>query len=101
MRGDGEAVVLLHGIPGSSRAWEPVASRLASEFRVIAPDLLGFGGSSGKRDADALWADSQACAVAALLDGLDIERATLVGHDFGGPVALLLTALRPELATRL
>ena len=99
--GGGEPVVLIHGIPGSSGVWTPVAERLAGEFQVIAPDLLGFGASPGEPAPDAVWADAQARALAALLDELGIGHAALVGHDFGGPVALALTALRPDLATRL
>ena len=99
--GEGEPVVLIHGIPGSSGIWDDVAERLTGDCLVVAPDLLGFGASPGEPAIDVLWADSQARALAALLDELGIERAALVGHDFGGPVALALTALRPDLATRL
>jgi pimeloyl-ACP methyl ester carboxylesterase len=99
--GDGDPVVLVHGIPGSSTIWTGVAERLGRDFHVIAPDLLGFGDSPAESDPDRLWADAQARALAELLDELGIERAAVVGHDFGGPVALSLTALRPELASRL
>lgn len=99
--GGGEPVVLIHGVPGSSGVWDDVVERLAGDYHVVVPDLLGFGASPGDPVIDAVWADSQARALAALLDGLGIERAALVGHDFGGPVALALTTLRPDLATRL
>jgi pimeloyl-ACP methyl ester carboxylesterase len=99
--GNGSPLVLIHGVPGSSGVWSPVAERLAGDFHVIAPDLLGFGESNGEPGTDDLWADAQARALTELLDDMDIERAAIVGHDFGGPVALALTALRPELATRL
>lgn len=101
VHGAGEPVVLLHGIPGSAGVWDHVVERLAGEHRVVVPDLLGFGSSPGEADIETLWADSQARALAALLDELGIERAALVGHDFGGPVALALTAARPDLATGL
>ena len=99
--GGGEALVLIHGVPGSGRVWDGVVERLVPHFRTVVPDLLGFGDSPGGGDIGALWADNQAHALAALLDELGIERATLVGHDFGGPVALALTELRPELAKQL
>jgi pimeloyl-ACP methyl ester carboxylesterase len=99
--GDGDPVMLLHGIPGSSGIWTGVGERLADEFHAIAPDLLGFGGSPGEPDPETVWTDAQARAVAALADGMGIERLTLVGHDYGGPVALTLAALRPQLVTRI
>ena len=99
--GEGEPLVLIHGVPGSARIWDGVAERLAPNFRTVLPDLLGFGESPGGPDIDGLWADSQARALAALLDDLGVERAALVGHDFGGPVALALAELRPELVSHL
>ena len=99
--GDGPAVVPIHGVPGSSGVWAGVTERLADDHRVIAPDLLGFGASPGGPGIDALWADAQARALAEHLEDLGIERAALVGHDFGGPVALALNELRPGLATHL
>lgn len=91
--GAGRALLLLHGVPGSARAWEPVVERLDAG-RVIVPDLLGFGGSD---DATDVHAEAQAEAVADLLDRLGVPRATVVTHDFGGPVALRLIEQRPEL----
>lgn len=84
-------VLLLHGIPGSARDWEAVTDRLRPDFDVLAPDLAGFGlRANGIRD---LGADAQARALAAELP----QRGQLivVGHDFGGPVAIhLLDAIR-------
>lgn len=95
-------IVLIHGIPGSSRTWRDVKERLEPDFRVIAPDLLGFGDAPDPAPGpDGVWADAQARALAEHLDDLGVERATLVGHDYGGPVSLALAALRPELPERL
>lgn len=99
--GEGEALVLIHGVPGSARVWDGVVERLGHGYRTVVPDLLGFGASGGGGGIDGLWADAQARALAELLDELGVERAALVGHDFGGPVALALTELRPELASHL
>lgn len=90
--GEGPAVVLLHGIPGSSASWSDVAARLSRHHRVLTPDLIGFGESSRSSDADVLHAEGQAEAILHALDTLAVQRATLVGHDFGGPVALRLWA---------
>ena len=95
--GSGPPVVLVHGIPGSGASWLEVARCLASRHRVLVPDLRGFGAEGGRPPVTELRADSQAEALAALLDHLDVRAATVVGHDFGGPVALHLLALRPDL----
>lgn len=100
--GDGDTtLLLLHGIPGHAGAWGRVIDRLPAEYRVIVPDLLGFGASSRPTSATQLHAKSQANAVAAVLDQLRVANVFVVGHDFGGPVALLLTRLRPGLVSHL
>ena len=100
-RGQGPAVMLLHGIPGSSASWLGVAKLLGAHHRVLIPDLLGFGQSSRCLDADTLHAKSQAALILEALDALRIDRATLVGHDFGGPIALMLMAQHPNRVTAL
>lgn len=99
--GSGPDVLLLHGIPGSGSAWDDVAARLVERHRVVVPDLLGFGESSRPRESERLWARAQRDALLQMVDQLGIERAAIVGHDFGGPVALLLLAARPRLVTHL
>lgn len=94
---DGPVVVLIHGIPGSTGVWERVAEALARDHRVFVPDLLGFGASPRPRRADELWADRQAAALANALDAAKVSDACIVGHDFGGPVALALSQQRPDL----
>lgn len=96
--GSGEAtVVLLHGIPGSGRSWREVADALAPEIRVVVPDLIGFAGSARSDDIDVLHALGQASALEEVLLHLGAHRWIVVGHDFGGPVALTLARRRPEL----
>jgi pimeloyl-ACP methyl ester carboxylesterase len=99
--GAGLDVLMLHGIPGSGSAWDGVASRLAEHYRVVVPDLLGFGESSRPRRAEQLWALGQRDALLSAIDRLGLEHAAIVGHDFGGPVGLLLAAARPALPTHL
>lgn len=95
-QGRGSVVVLLHGIPGSGLSWLAVAERLAETHRVLVPDLLGFGDSSRCLDAQMLHAEGQAALLSDALGALQIDRAVVVGHDFGGPVALMLLARKPS-----
>jgi pimeloyl-ACP methyl ester carboxylesterase len=96
--GEGEPVLLLHGIPGSAYAWESVGVQLSGRYRVIIPDLLGFGESDVP--AGDYYMESQASAIKELLDSLCISSLFLGGHDFGGPVALTLMRMFPELTVR-
>ena len=99
--GQGDAVLLLHGIPGSGSSWAAVADRLSQHATVLVPDLLGFGGSSRPRELATLHASGQADALEDALDALALDAVTVVGHDFGGPVGLLLTGRRPSRVVRL
>lgn len=99
--GEGPPVLLLHGIPGAGCVWHPVARRLSEHAQVLVPDLLGFGGSDRPRDLATLHAASQAAALDEALDAIGVDAVTVVGHDFGGPVALLLAGRRTHLVTRL
>jgi len=93
-----EPLLLLHGIPGSSRAWEKAGRLLTEHFAVIIPDLLGFGESDSS--GDDYYMEAQATAVKELVDALGLTTFYLGGHDFGGPVALTLMHMFPELTIR-
>ena|SRR5215472_2606967 len=84
--------MLLHGQPGTGEEWQGVIARLPSEPRVIALDRPGHG--SSKRPGGGL--DVNAAAVIDELDAQGIERAVLVGHSYGGGVALRVAAGSPE-----
>jgi len=85
--GAGEPIVLLHCSSGSSGAWAPVMNHLGQDYRVLAPDLLGYGRTAPwPRDAP-LWPDAELGVVEALLDVAG-RPAHLVGHSYGGTVAL-------------
>lgn len=84
--GAGQALLLVHGIPTSSRVWDGVAAELSDGFDVVAPDMLGYGESAKPLDRDVSMA-AQARLVPQLLDALGIDRVVLVGHDLGGAVA--------------
>ncbi len=91
-RGAGPVIVLVHGSPGTSRAWQAVGDRLASRFRVVAPNLPGVGGST--RRPDETRADNSPAAEAVEAVIAEVGAPTvLAGHSHGGVVALM-TALR-------
>lgn len=98
--GDGDAMILVHGLGGSAENWIELAPELARRHRVLVPDLPGHGGSepaplSGGRGATHLGPYADAVLAAAAAEG--IERAVVVGHSLGGVVALRLALARPEL----
>lgn len=99
MGGDGEPLLLLHGVPGSSQSWQKVGIKVASRFRVIIPDLMGFGASDPPPD-DEYYLEAQAKSVRALLNYLQINTLYLGGHGFGASVAVTLMRLYPELNVR-
>jgi 3-oxoadipate enol-lactonase len=85
-------LVLLHGQPGSPADWLPLAGRLPAQFHTVAADRPGYGSSP-------LAAGGFAANARALLDDLDargVRHAVLVGHSYGGGVALSAASLAPE-----
>lgn len=90
-QGSGPPVVLLHGQPGAARTWAPVLARLREHVRVLTPDRPGYGATGGP----ALGIAANAAVVGELLAALEVERATLVGHSWGGGVSLALAARQP------
>jgi pimeloyl-ACP methyl ester carboxylesterase len=100
MAGEGPAVVLIHGMAGSSRTWREVMPLLARSYTVIAPDLPGHGESAKPLGDYSLGA--YASGLRDLIVGaLGIEKATLVGQSLGGGVAMQLAYQHPELCERL
>jgi pimeloyl-ACP methyl ester carboxylesterase len=97
--GEGPVLLLVHGITSTSATWERVAPALARRFTVIAPDLMGHGGSAKPRGDYSLGA--YASGVRDLLIALGHERATFVGHSLGGGVAMQLAYQFPERCERL
>lgn len=84
--GSGEALLLIHGMAGSSATWNAVIPQLSKKYRVIAPDLLGHGESAKPRGDYSLGAF--AVLLRDLLDELGITRATVIGQSLGGGVAM-------------
>ena len=89
-RGEGEAVVLIHGWPQDWSEWRHVMPQLAENYQVVALDLRGVGASGVPTDGY----DKQTIAtdIVAVLDALEIGKAHFVGHDIGGMVAFTLAA---------
>lgn len=98
-RGEGRPIVLLHGIGGSTYTSRKIAPTLAVGKRVIAIDMKGFGRSS-KPGGTRYSAPDQARIVAQFLAANELEGVTLVGHSFGGTVALALLLRSSAAAAR-
>ncbi len=97
--GAGTPVLMLHGWPQHAWCWRHVIPLLAGDHRLIAPDLRGFGWSdcpAGGYDPLTFAADALA-----LLDALEIERAHVIGHDWGGGAAFALALSAPERVERM
>jgi pimeloyl-ACP methyl ester carboxylesterase len=93
-RPDGAVVLLLHGLTVSGRSWQNVAPVLGENFRVVAPDARGHGGSQWMRDYSfELMRDD----VVKFMEQLGILAAIVMGHSMGALTAYELAATRPEL----
>lgn len=98
-RGD-ECVLLLHGLAGSSRWWRRNIPAFARRYRIIIPDLIGFGRSPlPERELPAL--DAVAVALANWMELRGIGRAHVVGHSMGGQIAIHMAADIPDRVARL
>ncbi|HEX9697319.1 MAG TPA: alpha/beta fold hydrolase [Actinomycetota bacterium] len=97
--GNGSAIVLIHGMAGSSETWEPVMPSLAACGTIIAPDLPGHGASAKPQGDYSLGA--LAAGIRDLLVTLGHDRATVVGHSLGGGVAMQFAYQFPERTQRL
>jgi pimeloyl-ACP methyl ester carboxylesterase len=99
MAGSGPAVVLVHGLSGSSTTWRESMPVLARHHTVIAPDLLGHGDSAKPRGDYSLGA--HASGVRDLMVALGVKRASIVGHSLGGGVAMQFAYQYPQRCERL
>ena len=100
--GDGPPVVFFHGEPTWSFLWRTVIPPVrAAGYRCIAPDYAGFGRSDKPTDVGWYTYDRHVELMAALLEELDLRDATVVVHDWGGPIGLRLAVEHPERIGRL
>lgn len=94
-RAQAPVLVLLHGWPEFWRVWQPVMTRLADRYTLIAPDLIGFG-ESDKPPTEAYGPADHSADLVALIDTLSLERIGVVGHDVGGSIMQSLAREIPE-----
>jgi haloalkane dehalogenase len=100
--GEGPPVWFMHGEPTWSYVWRKVfAPVVAAGFRAIVPDLPGFGRSDKPTDLAWFTYERHVAAMSALLDELDLHGATMVVHDWGGPIGLRLAVEHAERFDRL
>jgi pimeloyl-ACP methyl ester carboxylesterase len=97
---DGAVVILLHGFPASSFQFRELIPRLADKYRVIAPDLPGFGFTEVPEDRQYTYTfDALAKTIEAFTDALDLRKYALYIFDFGAPTGLRLAVAHPERVT--
>lgn len=97
--GQGHALLLIHGMAGSSATWRAIIGPLSKKYRVIAPDLLGHGESAKPRGDYSLGAF--AVFLRDLLDELGVVSATVVGQSLGGGIAMQFTHQHRDYCERL
>lgn len=97
---DAPVVLLLHGFPASSFQYRELIPRLADKYRVIAPDLPGFGFTEVPAERNYTYTfDALAHTVAAFTDALNLKRYALYVFDYGAPTGFRLAMARPERVT--
>jgi pimeloyl-ACP methyl ester carboxylesterase len=93
-------VVMVHGFTGSKENWYPLARELRGRYRIVIPDLPGWGASERKPNADYGF-DAQAERVADFIRAVSPDKpVVLLGHSMGGGIAALVAARHPELVAR-
>lgn len=100
--GEGPVVLLLHGFPDSRRLWRhQVPALVAAGYRVVAPDLRGFGGAPKPQSPESYALPAVMEEVVAMADARGVDAFSLVGHDWGAAVAWLTAAFYPDRVDRL
>jgi pimeloyl-ACP methyl ester carboxylesterase len=99
--GAGPDVLLLHGFPDSNAVWRhQIPALVAAGYRVIAPDLRGFGETDAPVGKEHYAASMLAGDVVGIMDALGVRRVRLVGHDWGAALGWLLSTTRPDRVER-
>lgn len=101
MTGEGPTVLLLHGFPDTHAVWRKQVGPLAAAgYRVLAPDLRGYGRTEAPGGIYDYTLDKLRADVISLLDALEIDKVILVGHDWGGLIGWQIAALSPQRVER-
>jgi haloalkane dehalogenase len=99
--GHGDPILLLHGEPDWSYLYRKMIPRLATAFRVVAPDYFGFGRSDKPTDIAWYSYDRHTASIWSLVESLGLDGITVVVQDWGGPIGLRVAAEHPERFARL
>ncbi|HEX6023841.1 MAG TPA: alpha/beta hydrolase [Solirubrobacter sp.] len=100
--GTGAAVLLLHGFPDTGQLWKhQIPALQAVGLRTVVIDMRGFGASDKPQDVEPYRVPNHVADMVAILDELDIERARVVGHDWGAGVAWAMALMAPDRVERL
>jgi pimeloyl-ACP methyl ester carboxylesterase len=94
---DAPTILLLHGLPSSSRMFEPLLTRLAGEFHMVAPDYPGFGHSDAPSPKEFSYTfDTIATLMSNFSDALKLTKYSLYMQDYGGPVGFRMALAHPD-----
>jgi pimeloyl-ACP methyl ester carboxylesterase len=94
---DAPTILLLHGLPSSSRMFEPLFARLADRFHLVAPDYPGFGHSDAPSPKEFAYTfDNIATVMNHFTEALNLNRYTLYMQDYGGPVGFRIALVHPD-----
>jgi pimeloyl-ACP methyl ester carboxylesterase len=99
--GEGPLVILMHGFPQCWYGWHKQIPALAKKFRVVAPDLRGYGETDKPKGARHYKLEILASDIVELIKALGEKKAHIVGHDWGGFVAWFVAANHPEVVDKL
>ncbi|MFV0431074.1 MAG: alpha/beta fold hydrolase [Alphaproteobacteria bacterium] len=101
-KGEGEAIVFIHGFPDSANVWRGQIDTFVKQgYHVITLDMRGYGRSSKPKEVDSYFVTNLASDVKAVLDYLHVKQAHIVGHDWGAGVAWTFSGIYPKVALSL
>ncbi|MBN2167896.1 MAG: alpha/beta hydrolase [Actinobacteria bacterium] len=96
IEGEGEPVILCHGFPECWYSWRHQIRSLSKRFKVIAPDMRGFGLSDKPKGVKSYMLQDVADDIKGIIEALGYQKASVVGHDWGGAVAWMVAIKYPE-----